>query len=377
VTNSLGTTQGVDARKRRVYLNLLGLGAMGALASLVAHALRAEPSPVTALMSWIALAVMGGYALAVRRPQVRLASLEVSLLALSGALAWVNLVVGLYLLPDVPAAVDGARAMLHWLPVLFLFAYIAFDAPRAGRVAFALYGLALATVAPSALLGVGGGALGPVAVEVLVQVFLAYGLLLAGLSFFAGQQRRLAAWRATAEEMQELALTDALTGLANRRWAEAQLDVEVARAGRYGHGCAALMLDIDRFKALNDTHGHAAGDAVLVDLAARLRAMVRSTDHVARWGGEEFLILAPETPIEAAVELAETLRTRVAAECLGDCHPLTVSLGVAAFRRGDSRGSLVERADVALYRAKRDGRDRVAVEAEVGAVTARELQTIA
>jgi diguanylate cyclase (GGDEF)-like protein len=343
--------------------------------SLAAHALGADPSPVTALVAWASLVVMGGYALAVRRPQIPLVWLERSLLGICGALAWVSLVVGLHVLPEVPAAAAGARAMLHWLPVLFLFAYVAFDAPWAGRVALALYLLALATTAPATLLGA-GGALGPRAVEAMVQVFLAYAVLLAGLSFFAGQQRRLSAWRATAEEMQALALTDALTGVANRRWAEAQIEVELARADRYRHGFAVLMLDIDRFKALNDAHGHPAGDVVLVELAARLRSMVRSTDHVTRWGGEEFLVIAPETPLAAAVELAESLRARVAIEPLGAGHLLTVSLGVAAFRAGDTRRSLVERADVALYRAKRDGRDRVAAEAEVGATTATELEAI-
>ncbi|MDA0700140.1 MAG: GGDEF domain-containing protein [bacterium] len=230
---------------------------------------------------------------------------------------------------------------------------------------------------PSALVGTDGGALGPGSAEALAQVFLAYGVTLAALAFFAGQQQRLAAWRATAQEMRHLALTDALTGLANRRWAEEQLELEMARADRYGRGFSVVMVDIDWFKALNDAHGHPAGDDVLVDLGRSLRAMVRSTDQVARWGGEEFLILAPETPIPAAVELAEAIRSRVAAEALGSGHAVTISLGVAGFRNGDSRSMLIDRADVALYRAKRGGRNRVAIEAEVGAVTARELHSIA
>jgi diguanylate cyclase len=220
----------------------------------------------------------------------------------------------------------------------------------------------VAVTAPAAFYGAWGGAFGPNSAPAMVQVYLAYVVSLAALSFFAGVQQRLVAWRDAAHEMRLMALTDPLTGIANRRWGEEQIEQELLRAARYGRTFAVVMLDIDRFKTLNDTHGHGAGDRVLIDLAHRLRKLLRATDHVVRWGGEEFLILAPETRLDAAVDLAEAVRQRVASEELGDGHRMTVSIGVATYHAGDVSMTLIERADAALYRAKRAGRDRVEVE---------------
>ena len=165
----------------------------------------------------------------------------------------------------------------------------------------------------------------------------------------------------TAHEMRTLAHTDALTGLANRRAAQEVLGREVARAARYDRDLALLMLDIDRFKVLNDGHGHPVGDRVLVALAERLRAHVRASDLIARWGGEEFVVVAPETPMPFSLQLAEQLRAQIAKDPFLDGHLITVSAGVASFRPGDDVDALVARSDAAMYRAKEAGRNRVVV----------------
>jgi len=166
-------------------------------------------------------------------------------------------------------------------------------------------------------------------------------------------------------EQRRLALTDPLTRLPNREALNGQLSREEERYRRYGRPLSLAVCDIDRFKAVNDRYGHATGDAVLREVAACLRESLRETDFVARFGGEEFVILLPETAPEQAAGALDTVRMAVAArrvECRG-AAPLnvTVSFGVACFGEGDDAERVFIRADAALYQAKGAGRDRVIV----------------
>lgn len=179
---------------------------------------------------------------------------------------------------------------------------------------------------------------------------------------FNDMVRRLREGRA---ELERLSVTDELTGLANRRHLDDELEREVRRHERHKHAFGVLMLDVDRFKALNDTHGHPAGDAVLTQLARVLEECTRKGDTVARFGGEEFLVILPETPIEGATLLAERIRAategyRFAIEESGAELKVTVSIGVAIFpQEGRTPELLIAAADQALYRSKQDGRNRV------------------
>lgn len=185
-------------------------------------------------------------------------------------------------------------------------------------------------------------------------------------SMVAALQRALADLAGRNEELQglaarleELAGTDALTGVCNRRRFDELAAVEVERARRYGQPFALVLLDVDHFKHVNDRHGHEVGDAVLVALAGLLRAWIRGADNLARWGGEEFVILAPGIDVGGAERFAERLRAGIAAQELGPVGRVTASFGVAQYRPGESLAELVTRADKALYRAKEGGRDRV------------------
>jgi len=162
-------------------------------------------------------------------------------------------------------------------------------------------------------------------------------------------------------ELERLAATDRLTGLANRLRLDETLEREIYRAQRYASPLAVILVDVDHFKAINDSFGHAAGDAALAGIAATLRTRVRESDLVGRWGGEEFLIVSPGSDGEAARQLAEHLRTAVAAAALPLCGPQTASFGVAEHAGNDSPTALVARADAALYAAKRKGRNRTEV----------------
>jgi two-component system, cell cycle response regulator len=167
------------------------------------------------------------------------------------------------------------------------------------------------------------------------------------------------------EEMQRAATTDPLTGLLNRRAMLDQMNRERARADRYGQPTSVLLLDVDHFKSVNDVHGHAAGDGVLRGLAALLGAHARTSDLIARWGGEEFLIVLPHTPPVGALAFAERTRAAIAARPfdIGEATPLavTVSIGLAGAYPPIELEAMVEDADRALYEAKRSGRNRVCV----------------
>ncbi|WP_181872794.1 sensor domain-containing diguanylate cyclase [Billgrantia montanilacus] len=161
------------------------------------------------------------------------------------------------------------------------------------------------------------------------------------------------------ERLERLASLDSLTGVWNRYHIEQTLEKEIASATRYGRDCALLLLDVDHFKAVNDDHGHEIGDKALMTLVARLNTMLREADHLGRWGGEEFVVVATGTTARGAQDLAERLRQRVAESHFEEVGPITVSIGVAACRPGDTVKTLVKRADQAMYRAKQLGRNGV------------------
>lgn len=167
--------------------------------------------------------------------------------------------------------------------------------------------------------------------------------------------------RSRAVALERLAFTDALSEIPNRRFLDRQLDALVSGARRHGRPLAVALVDIDRFKPINDTHGHAVGDAVIAEVAHRLGARLRTEDHIGRFGGEEFLALLPETEPEAAAAVAEDLRLEVASRAVDtDAGPLdvTVSVGWASWDDEDGH-ALIARADAALYEAKQAGRNRV------------------
>ncbi len=163
------------------------------------------------------------------------------------------------------------------------------------------------------------------------------------------------------EHLQTLATTDTLTQVFNRRKFDEMLAMEMARAERYAQPFSLILLDIDHFKQLNDRFGHPAGDAVLSELAARVVPVLRASDIFARWGGEEFVVLAPGATVENARQLAEKLRGEIERGEFAMVGKLTCSFGVAEFSRGGKAEDLLRQADQALYRAKQGGRNRVEV----------------
>ena len=170
--------------------------------------------------------------------------------------------------------------------------------------------------------------------------------------------------RETQQNLREQAMHDPLTGVFNRRYVEDVLRNEIERAQRHERPLAVAMMDADHFKSINDTYGHPTGDEVLRAISERCRRTLRSNDIFGRYGGEEFVIVFPETQLEDARSVAERLRAAVAGSPIraGDnALEVTVSIGLAAFAQGEDMDKLFQRADSALYTAKQDGRNLVRV----------------
>lgn len=164
-------------------------------------------------------------------------------------------------------------------------------------------------------------------------------------------------------EIERLSVTDQLTNCYNRRYFLQRLQNEFDKGKRYGEVFAVIMFDIDHFKRINDTYGHDVGDSVLRELSKLVANRLRATDVFARWGGEEFMILLPESTREQAWEVAEAIRKQVAAHSFAPVAQVTCSFGISVYQKSEfaSADDLTRASDVALYEAKRTGRNKTTV----------------
>lgn len=166
------------------------------------------------------------------------------------------------------------------------------------------------------------------------------------------------------EEIYRMTIVDGLTQIHNKRFLQEELERELMRARRHNRHLSALMFDIDHFKRINDQYGHLAGDHVLRELARVVQERIRRDEIFARWGGEEFALILPETPLEGAKLLAEDLRARIENHRFvfqGEHIPVTISGGAALLGEDDTSADLIKAADTKLYEAKRSGRNRICV----------------
>jgi diguanylate cyclase (GGDEF)-like protein len=258
---------------------------------------------------------------------------------------------------QIVAAVLAVRALPH--SGSFRFLWVA--------LSLALVLMVQRRVAPLVKLGEGVVDVTDAVIAFVISALLAFSLF--------GLSRLLLAIRSSQDQLTRLATTDPLTGLANRRYLLAELDREWQRIARTRQPLSVLMVDLDHFKAINDRYGHSAGDEVLVALASRCKRRLRTIDLCGRVGGEEFVVLLPETGADGAMATAERLRAEVGSTPIataGGSVRVTISIGVAvhdprAVPTGPAPDEAVERpaqellqrADRALYRAKAEGRNRV------------------
>ena len=332
----------LNSVRRRMALWLLPLGSLLALVALLASGKNVDPVDRV----FLPLMAVGFLllALALRRTP---ASARWGIPLAHAAIALYRLSTLSYQLLFGPNP-QGLSPAAYWVPFFYFSSYLFFPTHRALRLAL-LYLLALFLLA---LLGGLRHLYTPVHLNALAQ-FLGSNLAYVGLLSL------LMRLKDSYLEARLDAYTDFLTGLRNRRYLELDLERELFRVARYGRPLSLIILDLDGFKAVNDTHGHEVGDRVLKALARCLEEHLRQSDRAVRLGGEEFAVLLPETGLPQALRLAERLRRAVAALKVPPVEGLSASFGVAQAGPTDSPLSLLRRADEALYRAKRAGKNRV------------------
>jgi len=240
-----------------------------------------------------------------------------------------------------------------WIPVIYVFAFTLAGHKKSLAVSLGILALFVAISLPYVV-----GQPGAPHVNFTIQLHTVSAVLVAALYFFSSYQHRFQIAQLTADELARLANTDELTQLANRRRVAEVIEAELLRFARYGHPFSIILIDIDHFKAVNDRDGHAVGDKALVALAARSQEVLRDVDTLGRWGGEEFIVVLPETGFDETLRKASALCEHVAARPLVGEHAVTVSCGVASVTPADRADSLLRRADEALYAAKHGGRNR-------------------
>jgi len=190
-----------------------------------------------------------------------------------------------------------------------------------------------------------------------ISIFVALSLIipaLAGFKLIDNDDRMQAKIKRLSEE-------DYLTKLYNRRKTHETIESEIVRSKRYNSPFSLILLDIDDFKNINDSYGHNIGDGVLVRFSSIIRQTIRETDIAGRWGGEEFLVICPETTVDGASSLAEKLRSSIENSVFKGTAKITTSIGVTGTHHGDSVNRIINRADKALYSAKQAGKNRVTV----------------
>ena len=349
-------TQHIDRLMRRVVLLMFGAGVLAVLAIWGMEVADRTIDPINRVgYPAMVLVFSGSFVALWQRPCMLRHVRWVGFLSISFVL-----LLDLWTQMHLPTPLLGnynALTLLNWLPLCYALAFFMLETRQAFIAAAAILAFfALCTALRS-------GAHTSYAMQdrsLLVNTLISHSVLVVCLTGMLWLKHVVTVQGEQATRLNLLAATDPLTGLANRRRTLQQLD-QLARESRLDLAPVILLADLDHFKQINDGWGHAMGDQVLVAVAAALRASTRDADTVARWGGEEFLVVLPVTRAGEAGELAERLRLRVEALQVADRHqcpvPVTLSIGIARLVAGESGSAWLKRADEALYRAKNAGRN--------------------
>jgi len=348
--------QHIDRLMRRVVLLMFGAGVLSVLVIWRMEVVDGTIESIDRVSYPIMVAVFSASFLALWRfPQVLVWVRWIGFLSLT-----LLLLFDLWYQMHLPGALVGnynSLTLWNWLPLCYAMAFFMLET----RHAFVAAACILAFFAFCTVLrSTADTAYAMSDRSLMINTLISHAVLVVCLTGMVWLKHVVNVQGEQASRLNLLAATDPLTGLANRRLTLQQLD-ELARDARLDLAPVLMLCDLDHFKQINDGWGHAMGDQVLVAVANALRTSTRDVDTVARWGGEEFLVVLPVTRDFDAAELAERLRQRVEGLQVADRHqcpvPVTLSIGIATLCAGETGGSWLKRADEALYRAKADGRN--------------------
>jgi diguanylate cyclase (GGDEF)-like protein len=356
------TTNVLHTLKRRVYL--FGVGA-SLLAVLVSWAFKVYANTLFTPFDTVILpalaTLLAGLFIALWSSKITPAWWEWVLFcgAAIGLLGWLA---ELALLPDSqnPDRLEGLVHLLYWFPVVYMLAFLAFENRRLMLTA------SLTFFSCVVLLGLVDGFLDwrvdgtADDLLILTPFYLANLVYILVLSVGIRVNEQYIRIRTLAETMADHANTDMLVQIPNRRELENTIAMEINRAARHKQPLSVITFDLDNLKEVNDTFGHQSGDSLLIETARIVQNELRLSDHLGRWGGDEFLIIAPNTDSLQASEIAARLRVAIA-NSRPDRAGYTASFGVAELRPQETFVSLLKRADEALYNAKQGGKDQVAI----------------
>jgi len=342
--------------KRRVYMAALA-GGVVSVVLLWANSGLTNPSmmvtfPLFALFSL-------GCIWALWRRTLPVLVIERIAFAGGAGFALIHLAHALYISEDLSGARTGVTEISFLtLTALYVVATLVFDRSAALRISLALFGTSFVLVLAKVVVEIQAGLdTGEVSWVIRMNGFMAAIVAFSYASSYVKDE--MLRQRIAAETMRQLAHTDQLTGVANRRRFYSDLRDEMEKARRYGRPLCVILFDLDHFKDINDSYGHERGDVVLREIVQAIEPVLRATDHLGRWGGEEFIIMTPETDLHQSHRLAERLRESIARHEIDTIPGITASFGIARYKADDTEQALIKRADEALYRAKTRGRNRV------------------
>ena len=338
--------------KRRVLLAIFVLSWFSAVCAWVR--LEAQGQSSTVLRAVFAANVVFhpvGFVLIWKWPHRWLRAVESACVLFAASLCWLCMALVFYA-PALGARID-LQPLYLWIPLIHVFVFTRPDHRANLKMSLLILGAFVALGAPFVI-----GSSDPRTANFTIQLHFVSAVLIAALYLLSSYLQRFRDAQISADDLAILANTDELTKIANRRRTTELLRAEMVRFVRYRRPFSIALIDIDHFKRVNDTRGHAFGDAILVAVATRIAAALRASDTLGRWGGEEFLVVLPETDFDDTVRKAAALCVHVAEASAVDDHPITISCGVATAHDGDSVDTLLARADSALYAAKGAGRNR-------------------
>jgi diguanylate cyclase (GGDEF)-like protein len=353
---STQTIESLRVLKRRIYLWAMAAALLAQLLSWIPKALAGTLTPYEGVIFPVITVLCLSLLVAMWRTIRALVWVELSLFAIMtiGMLARL-----LEILQSPINRFEGFSDLLYWFPLAYVMAFLIFESRRQLLIASLLFffssvAVGLVHTVPDLLRG------DTTDIYVLGRFYFANATYIFLLIAGARLNEQYVRVHVLAETMTHLAHTDALMQISNRRELEATLAREVNRATRHSQPLSAVLFDLDHFKHVNDNYGHQVGDTVLQETARLVQVALRTSDFLGRWGGEEFLVIAPQTDSIQAHRLAERLRNDIAIHPHKQVGRITASFGVAQYQAGELPETWLKRADNALYVAKQNGRNCVA-----------------